>query len=263
MTRVGLLQGGLAVALVALALGSCQSPEAFHITGDGSLLNTIDGGDATGGTIAPTGGMVGSGGHAGAGAGGNPGHGGAATGSGGATSSGGTGGVATGSGGATGGTASGGSGGNSDIGGRGGTNPGSGGAIGGVGGSATGSGGGGGKGGTPGGGGKGGGVGGKGGGAGGAVGTGPCAGLCSNPIIYTGPSYNSGNLGTGATCHQTMATLMGGNCSNFASPRTLKVNDVTVTCDNSMNWAPGPKRAGGYCLQASAGQQTYASFTTF
>ena len=99
-------------------------------------------------------------------------------------------------------------------------------------------------------------------GAGGGDGSGPCAGLCTNPVMFIGPSYASPNLGTGETCHQTVATLTGGSCSNFVSPRTFNVNDVTVAC-NGVNFNPGLKRNGGYCLQASTGQQAYASFTTY
>jgi hypothetical protein len=81
--------------------------------------------------------------------------------------------------------------------------------------------------------------------------------------VFTGPNYSGSNLGTGATCHQTTANLSSGNCGNFASGRTFKVNGQTMTC-NWSNWSSLPaKRNGGYCLQASAGNYSYAGFTTW
>lgn len=97
-----------------------------------------------------------------------------------------------------------------------------------------------------------------------AAGNTPCTGLCSNPVNFTiNGSYPSGNLGTGAVCYQTTSSIHGGNCGNFASPRTLKVNAATQTC-NGGNWASVPaKRNGGYCIQATAGNYAYAYFTTW
>jgi PKD repeat protein len=94
-----------------------------------------------------------------------------------------------------------------------------------------------------------------------AAGTGACAGLCTSPTIFTiNGSYQSGNLGTGAVCYQTTSVVHGGNCSNFVSPRTLKVNGTTETC-NSGNWSSIPAaRNGGYCIQTTSGNQSYASF---
>ena len=94
-----------------------------------------------------------------------------------------------------------------------------------------------------------------------AAGTGPCAGLCTPPTIFTvSGSYQSGNLGTGAVCYQTTSVVHGGNCSNFVSPRTLKVNGTTEAC-NTGNWSSIPAaRNGGYCIQTTSGNQSYASF---
>jgi hypothetical protein len=96
------------------------------------------------------------------------------------------------------------------------------------------------------------------------VGTTACTGLCSNPVTFTiNGSYQSGNLGTGAVCYQTTSTLNSGNCGNFVSPRTLKVNGTTETCNGS-NWTTVPaKRNGGYCIQTTAGNQSYAYFTAW
>jgi hypothetical protein len=92
-----------------------------------------------------------------------------------------------------------------------------------------------------------------------SVGTNPCATLCSNPVVFTIASYQSGNLGTGATCHQTTASLAGGNCSNIGS-RTLKVNNTTMNCNS---WTLPAKRNGGYCIQVTAGTPNYTSFATW
>lgn len=97
---------------------------------------------------------------------------------------------------------------------------------------------------------------------GGPSGGSPCSDLCSNPVGFSGPNYNSGNLGTGATCHQTSANLAGIVCGNFSSPRTLSVNGVVVTCNNQ-NIVPPAKRNGGYCVQATPGNPSYAYFATF
>ena len=90
-------------------------------------------------------------------------------------------------------------------------------------------------------------------------GTNPCAGLCSSPVVFTGPSYQSGNLGTGAICRETKASLSGGNCSNLQS-RILTVNGTTVNCNG---WALPAKRNGGYCVQVTAGTPDWAAFATW
>jgi hypothetical protein len=96
------------------------------------------------------------------------------------------------------------------------------------------------------------------------VGTGPCTGLCTNPVKFTiNGSYQSGNLGTGAVCYQTTSTINSGNCGNLASPRALKVNGTTEACTGS-NWTSVPaKRNGGYCIQTTAGNYSYAYFTAW
>jgi subtilisin family serine protease len=95
--------------------------------------------------------------------------------------------------------------------------------------------------------------------------SGPCAGLCTNPTIITVGSggYGSGSIGTGSTCYQTTSVVRGGNCGNFVSPRTLSVNGVQETCNNQ-NWSSLPAtRNGGYCLQTTAGNYSYAYFTLY
>jgi len=94
-------------------------------------------------------------------------------------------------------------------------------------------------------------------------GSSPCSGLCTSPIVFTSASFNSGNLGTAATCHQTVANINGGNCGNFAAPRTFSINNTVVSCTGG-NWSTLPaKRNGGYCFQATAGDFPWAFFVTF
>ena len=92
----------------------------------------------------------------------------------------------------------------------------------------------------------------------------PCAGYCSTPTTFsfTAPnSYQSGNLGTGATCQETTSVVRGGNCGNFVSPRQLFVNGVAMTC-NWANWASlPPAKNGGYCVYTTSGNNSWAAFT--
>jgi len=266
----------MSLASLALAVGlyGCEAPEAFHISGDGSLLASGTGGvdmSPTGGSVG-SGGIPASGGSTGTGGftlstGGTtiPGTGGAAghastggtagTGHGG-SGSGGTGGHATGGAVASGGAQAGGS---VGTGGRAmGGSVGSGGIAPGTGGAGTG--GRGGAGGSP----------GMGGSAGGAVGTGPCAGLCTPATDFkfsSGTTYQSPNLGTTAVCYEvaTTLTIQGGGCSNctVSSPaRTVKINGTTAA--NNGSWSNLPAKVnGGYCIQITAGAPDYTQFYTF
>jgi len=92
-----------------------------------------------------------------------------------------------------------------------------------------------------------------------STGTNPCATLCTNPLVFTGPNYQSGNLGTGAVCRETKSVLHAGNCSNI-SGRTLKVNGVTMSCNL---WTLPAPRNGGYCVQVTAGTPDWTSFATW
>lgn len=95
---------------------------------------------------------------------------------------------------------------------------------------------------------------------------GPCGGLCASPVgfsIAPYKDYQSGNLGTGSVCYETTSNIVGGNCGNFVSPRTLSVNGVTKTC-NYQNWSSVPaKRNGGYCIQTTSGNYPYAYFAVW
>jgi FtsP/CotA-like multicopper oxidase with cupredoxin domain len=91
----------------------------------------------------------------------------------------------------------------------------------------------------------------------------PCSGLCNNPIVFSVPdfgTFNSPVLGTGDTCFETTSALKIGTNSNFASGRSLTVNQRLEPLNG--NWAspiPGnnnhmpPLRNEGYCIQVSAG----------
>lgn len=97
----------------------------------------------------------------------------------------------------------------------------------------------------------------------GSCGTTPCSAFCQGPVVFSSSNYQSGNLGTNATCHQTTATLNGGNCGNFVSPRSLSVNGTAMSCNNG-NWSSlPPKVNGGYCVQTTAGNHPWAYFTTW
>jgi hypothetical protein len=90
-----------------------------------------------------------------------------------------------------------------------------------------------------------------------------CAGLCSNPTSFTwsGATYQSGNIGTGAICRETTHPVIGGNCGNLAAGRQLLVNGTAVVC-NGANWSVvPPARNGGYCIQATPGNWAWAFYT--
>ena len=92
---------------------------------------------------------------------------------------------------------------------------------------------------------------------------GPCAGYCTNPVTFNATNYQSGNLGTAATCQQTTAPLRGGTCGNFVYPRKLYVNGVAMTC-NWNNWPTiPPAKNGGYCVYTTSGNYSYAGFSTW
>ncbi|HVV17645.1 MAG TPA: hypothetical protein VHH90_10605 [Polyangia bacterium] len=95
-------------------------------------------------------------------------------------------------------------------------------------------------------------------------GTGPCAGLCATtPIEIATQQYSSGSVGTAAVCYESTSNIGGGNCYNFVAPRTLTVNGTAEPCTTGGNWTLPAKVAGGYCVVISAGDYSYAGFTTF
>lgn len=90
----------------------------------------------------------------------------------------------------------------------------------------------------------------------------PCSDICSNPTQITTAPYSSGSLGTGQRCFESTQNFVYGNCEGFASPRTLAVNGTALTCNGQRVRLPA-KRNGGYCFQASAGQNTWAWFSAW
>jgi alpha-tubulin suppressor-like RCC1 family protein len=92
----------------------------------------------------------------------------------------------------------------------------------------------------------------------------PCASFCPSPETInwnSGTTYQSGALGTGAICRETTDFVAGGNCGNFSGARQLFVNGVQMPCDNQP-WPSLPATAnGGYCVQTTAGNESYAYFT--
>lgn len=106
------------------------------------------------------------------------------------------------------------------------------------------------------------GAGGQLGGAAGAAGDagplGPCTGLCDRPMVV-GVPFNSGNLGTAASCYETTAPVAEIVCGNFTAPRTLSVNGQVMDCGGSGMPAPAAVN-GGFCFVVSAGQQSFAYF---
>ncbi len=79
---------------------------------------------------------------------------------------------------------------------------------------------------------------------------------CASPVTFTNQSYQSGNLGTGATCHETTANLAGLVCGNYSSSRTFSVNGGSSAAP-ARRRLPA-KRNGGYRFQASAGDYAWA-----
>lgn len=92
----------------------------------------------------------------------------------------------------------------------------------------------------------------------------PCDTLCTGATTFTfGSNYQSGSLGTGAICRETLEPVAGGNCSNVASGRTFEINGVSKVC-NGQNWSSvPPPRNGGYCVQLSPGNWSSAAFTVW
>ena len=95
----------------------------------------------------------------------------------------------------------------------------------------------------------------------GPVGTGPCAGLCTSPGRVTA-GMPSGDLGTEATCDEVIGNITHIVCGNFVAPRALTVNNTPVSCAGSGVTLPAA-RNGGYCMEATAGQYSYAYFNTY
>jgi len=94
----------------------------------------------------------------------------------------------------------------------------------------------------------------------------PCSGLCNNPARFSvadGSNFHSGNLGTGATCFETTSSLFQGENSSFASGRSLTVNGRTEPLNGNWNYPLPPMRNEGYCIQITAGNNSFAAFAAW
>ncbi len=94
----------------------------------------------------------------------------------------------------------------------------------------------------------------------------PCSGLCNNPVEFTvadGSNFQSGNLGTGATCFETTSRLAGGESSSFVAPRQLTVNGRVEPTNGNWTVPLPPLRHDGYCIQTTAGSNSFAAFSAF
>jgi hypothetical protein len=93
--------------------------------------------------------------------------------------------------------------------------------------------------------------------------TGPCANLCAGPISVKAKDMVV--LGMGATCHELVGAATEVVCGNFIAPRTFTVNGATAFACTSggSNYTLPNARKGGFCLQASAGNQPWAYFQLY
>jgi hypothetical protein len=94
----------------------------------------------------------------------------------------------------------------------------------------------------------------------------PCGGLCNNPVVFSvadGSNFQSGNLGTGATCFETRSRLFQGESSSFASGKQLTVNGRVEPLNGNWNYPLPPLRNDGYCIQVSPGNNSYAAFAAW
>jgi len=94
----------------------------------------------------------------------------------------------------------------------------------------------------------------------------PCSGICNNPTRFSvadGSSFQSGNLGTGATCFETSSRLFQGVTSSFDSSRTLTINGRPQPVNGNWKYPMPPMRDDGYCIQISAGTNAFAAFAAW
>jgi hypothetical protein len=52
-------------------------------------------------------------------------------------------------------------------------------------------------------------------------------------------------------------------CGNFVAPRTFSANGTAIDCAKGGTFDLPATKNGGYCMQAGAGNQPYAYYTTF
>jgi spore coat protein A len=94
----------------------------------------------------------------------------------------------------------------------------------------------------------------------------PCTGLCNNPVVFSvagNGNFQSGNLGTGATCFETQSRLALGESTNLVAPRQMTVNGRVEPQTGNWNYPLPPMRHNGYCIQTTAGNQSFAAFSAW
>jgi len=87
----------------------------------------------------------------------------------------------------------------------------------------------------------------------------PCSGLCNSPVEFNvpdGTTFQSGSLGSAATCHETTSELFSFACSGFFSGRKLTLNGREIDCDGDFQYPLPPQRNHGYCVQTTAGNSS-------
>jgi len=93
----------------------------------------------------------------------------------------------------------------------------------------------------------------------------PCDAYCTSPTsISFNPAlnYQSGDLGTGTTCREVTQFVNGMWCGNFAAGKQLLINGTAINCSGSGgNRTPPAPQNGGYCIQSTAGNHSYASYS--
>jgi hypothetical protein len=99
----------------------------------------------------------------------------------------------------------------------------------------------------------------------------PCDGICPTWLMPDADMSSGGpkktSLGTTAdVCVEVESYdpspgyLPAFNCWNTNLPRVMQVNGVTMTCNSANHPLNVPKRKGGYCVHATAGDYSWAGF---
>ena len=76
-------------------------------------------------------------------------------------------------------------------------------------------------------------------------------------------SSKSGNIGTGAGCFETQSRLALGESSSFVAPRELLVNQRVEPLNGNWTSPLPPMRHNGYCIQTTAGNNSFAAFAAW
>jgi hypothetical protein len=81
--------------------------------------------------------------------------------------------------------------------------------------------------------------------------------------VADGSNFESGNLGTGERCFETRSRLALGESSSFVSPRQLTVNGRVQNLNGNWKYPLPPMRNDGYCIQVTAGNNSFAAFAVW